>query len=180
MCSMRMKTGEGWLSFLPIQAQWKSSHTDCRGGADFQLLAGHRGDARDFLLLVSEPGLDQAGAPLARVTQKIIDPRNPATPVGQLCESHSCSATSAARFFQRQISGNRAKPSGDPKAIQHSKTLAANLSVQTKPAELSWSFYRVAANNDLYAPVLEFADGISLDLSQRRQFLGSDHAAGTQ
>jgi hypothetical protein len=36
--------------------------------------------------------------------------------------------------------------------------LAAHFKDQTPSAEVTWSFYRVTANTDLYAPVLEFAD----------------------
>jgi len=127
------------------------------GGADFQLLAGHRGDARDFLLLISESGGAQAGAPLARVT-KIVDPRMPAAPVGQFANP-TVAALRAQLEFSNAKSPPTARSLSETLSDSTLETLAANLNVQTKPAELSWSFYRVEANNDLYAPVLEFADG---------------------
>jgi hypothetical protein len=61
----------------PTGAQEELSYRLPRG-ADFQLLAGHRGDVRDFLVLVTESSTGQTGASIARVT-KIIDPRIPAT-----------------------------------------------------------------------------------------------------
>ena len=67
-------------------------------GADFQLLAGHRGDASDFLLLITEPAMDHAGAPFASVT-KIIDPRIPATPVGQFANPTVAALRAQLEFF---------------------------------------------------------------------------------
>ena len=126
-------------------------------GASFQLLAGHRGDARDFLVLVTESGADQAGASPARIT-KIVDPRIPATPVGQFADP-----TVAGLRAQLEFSGamTPTPTAGQLEAPGGStlETLAANLRKQTHSAELVWSFYRVAANGNLYAPVLEFADG---------------------
>ena len=126
-------------------------------GADFQLLAGHRGDARDFLLLVTEPGTDQAGSPAARVT-KIIDPRIPNVPIGQFANS-TIAALRAQLEFSNVTSPETARGRTGPLSDSTLETLAANLREQTHSAELTWSFYRVAANNSLYAPVLEFADG---------------------
>jgi hypothetical protein len=127
-------------------------------GADFQLLSGHRGDARDFLVLVTESGTDHAGAPLARVT-KIIDPRIPATPVGQFADP-----IVAALQAQLEFSSTGAAPApgasrSESPGVSTLETLAANLHEQAHSSDLVWSFYHVAANTSLYAPVLEFADG---------------------
>jgi hypothetical protein len=126
-------------------------------GASYQLLAGHYGDARDFLVLVTESGTDQAGTTTNHET-KIIDPRNPAAPVGQFAN-----AMVAALQGQLEFSGPpRQTPSaGRPVMPSESilEMLAANLQKETPPAGVTWSFYRLAPNNRLYAPVLEFADG---------------------
>ncbi len=126
-------------------------------GADFQLLAGHRGDARDFLLLVTESGADRTGAANARII-KIIDPRNPATPVGQFANSTVAALRAQLEFSGTALPTSRAGRSEPPSAA-NLETLAANLREQTQSAKFAWSFYRVAANDDLYAPVLEFANG---------------------
>jgi hypothetical protein len=126
-------------------------------GADFQLLAGHRGDLRDFLVLVTESGTGQIAAGNARVT-KIIDPRIPAAPIGQFANP-----IVAALRAQLEFSGaSPQKPNaGRPVMPSDSilQTLAANLQKEAHSPEIVWSFYRVAANSSLYAPVLEFADG---------------------
>lgn len=126
-------------------------------GADFQLLAGHQGDARDFLVLVSEPGTRQNGATTARMT-KIIDPRMPATLAGQF-------ANPAVAALRAMLDFSDATPltltAGPVQQLSGStlEALAANLREQSGSTELAWSFYRVVADNALYAPVLEFADG---------------------
>jgi hypothetical protein len=126
-------------------------------GESFQLLAGHLGDARDFLVLVTESGTDQAGTTTAHET-KIIDPRNPAAPVGKFAN-----AMVAALRGQLEFSGPppQTPSAGRPGMLSEStlEMLAANLQKETLSAGVAWSFYRVAPNNSLYAPVLEFADG---------------------
>ena len=125
-------------------------------GADFRLLAGHRGDGRDFLVLVTESDASQTGATTAQLT-KIIDPRIPATPLG-----HFANPNVAAFRAQLELSaGPSTEEKGSPsQSMSEStlETLAANLRKQTASADITWSFYRVAPNNSLYAPVLEFAD----------------------
>jgi hypothetical protein len=126
-------------------------------GANFQLLAGHRGDARDFLVLVTTPGKDQNGAANPRVTE-IIDPRNPADLVGKFSDPTVAALRAQFEFSSAASSASSAVPSGAP-SESTLKTLAANLREQTHSAEITWSFYRVTPNNALYAPVLEFANG---------------------
>jgi len=125
-------------------------------GADFQLLAGHRGDARDFLLLITEASADQTGSSVARVT-KIIDPRIPNAPIGQFANP-AVAALRAQIDFSSVTSPAAARGSAEPPSDAILESLAANLREQTHSAELIWSFYRVKANNGLYAPVLEFAE----------------------
>jgi hypothetical protein len=126
-------------------------------GADFQLLAGHKGDVRDFLVLVTESGMGQTGTATARVTT-IIDPRIPATPVGQFANPTVAELRALIEFSGATSPTSTA---GRSELLSEStlETLAANLHKQTLSTGLVWSFYRVEANNDLYAPVLEFADG---------------------
>jgi len=126
-------------------------------GANFELLAGHRGDVRDFLLLVAETGAGRTGATVARATQ-IIDPRVPATSVGQYTNP-TVAALRAELEFSVVTPPKQETGSGHPLSESTLDTLAANLRRQSHSAEVVWSFYRVTANNNLYAPVLEFADG---------------------
>ncbi len=136
-------------------------------GANFQLLAGHQGDMRDFLVLVTEPGPDQNGATPVPVTRipvtKIIDPRQPAALLGQFTNPTVAALRAALEFTGAGAAS--ATPGASPtEQVSEStlETLAAHLAAhfkdQTRSAEVTWSFYRVTANNELYAPVLEFAD----------------------
>lgn len=125
-------------------------------GASFQLLAGHRGDIRDFLVLVTETGADQAGPGASRVTT-IVDPRNPGSPVGRFANP----TVAALRALLQFPGATPATIASHADSLDDSvlNTLAANLKIQSRSAGLAWSFYRVKANDSLYAPVLEFADG---------------------
>ncbi len=154
-------------------------------GANFQLLAGHQGDMRDFLVLVTEPGTDQNGAtpvPMATIpapeipvtsvpVTTIIDPRQPAAPLGQftdptvaalraLLEFTGAGAVSAPRGARRteQVSESTLETLAAHLAASLAGHLAKHPNDQTRSAEVTWSFYRVTANTELYAPVLEFAD----------------------
>jgi hypothetical protein len=147
-------------------------------GANFQLLAGHRGDARDFLILVTESVANQNGAavvPMSRTSvaktsvtsipvtsipvisipvTKIIDPRSPATPLGQFTNP-TVAALSALLEFTPTIPGTSNRELVSDSTLE---TLAEHLKQQTPSADVAWSFYRVTANDELYAPILEFAD----------------------
>ena len=69
----------------------------------------------------------------------------------------------AALRAQLEFSGSSPqKPNaGRPEMLNESTldNLAANLQKETLSTGVVWSFYRLKANNSLYAPVLEFADG---------------------
>jgi hypothetical protein len=124
-------------------------------GAQFQLLAGHPGDARDFLILVTEHVAHAADAAAARKTE-IIDPRRPSTPLAQFTNE------TVAALYAQLVFTNAITAAPEAAGIEQSSEtmltkLAAHLDEQTRPSELAWSFYRVAVNTELYAPVLEFA-----------------------
>ena len=126
-------------------------------GARFQLLAGHRGDARDFLVLVNGPGRQNRGK-IGAFVSEIVDPRLPGIPLGEF-DNPTVAALRAQLEFQGADAG---KPVADGPAEATDATLATlagHLDQQTHAGEFAWSFYRVAPNNDLYAPVLEFAHG---------------------
>ena len=132
-------------------------------GANFQLLAGHQGDMRDFLVLVTEPGTDQKGAtpvPVARIqVTKIIDPRQPAARLGQF-RNPTVAALRALLEFTGAGAVSATTGASRTEQVSEStlETLAAHLKDQTRSAGVTWSFYRVTANSELYAPILEFAD----------------------
>ena len=148
-----------------------------RPGANFQLLAGHQGDLRDFLVIVTEPGSDQNGATPVPVTtipvtkipitkipiMKIIDPRQPAAPLGQFTNPTVASLRALLEFTRAGAASATAGASPTEQVSDSTlETLAANLAAyhkdQTRSDEIMWSFYRVTANTELYAPILEFAD----------------------
>jgi hypothetical protein len=124
-------------------------------GAQFQLLAGHRGDARDFLVLVTERVAHPADVAAARKTE-IIDPRRPSTPLAQFT-NETVAALCAQLAFTNAISTAPEAARIEQLSESMLTKLAEHLDEQTRPAELAWSFYRVAVDADLYAPVLEFA-----------------------
>ena len=134
-------------------------------GASYELLASHRGDARDFLVLVTRPAT-QGQTAAASSSTVIVDPRSPADSLGQYTDP-KVAALRALLAFSGARSGTspaRGAALEDDAAL---KTLATRLDQQAgadndqqSPAgSFSWSFYRVVANPSLYAPVLEFADG---------------------
>ena len=132
-------------------------------GANFQLLAGHQGDMRDFLVLVTEPGTDQNGATPVPVTRipvtKIIDPRQPAAPLGQFTNPIVAALRALLEFTGAgAVSATPDASRAEQVSNSTLETLVARLEDQTRSAEVTWSFYRVTANNELYAPILEFAD----------------------
>lgn len=128
-------------------------------GAQFQLLAGHRGDARDFLVLVTDFVRQPGPAKSGRITE-IIDPRLPATPLGQFHDSTVAALRAELEFTNAvpttPVTSRVKNPSETTIA-----TLVPHLEAQTLPAHFEWSFYRVAVDPELYAPVLEFAPGES-------------------
>ena len=127
-------------------------------GAQFQLLAGHRRDPRDFLILVNEPR-KPAGREVGESVTEIIDPRQPEVPLGEF-------ANPAEAALQAQLDFAVAvepRKSGEDRAVETPRAalaaLAAELDRQTSPGKFRWSFFRVVANTELYAPVLELAQG---------------------
>jgi hypothetical protein len=126
-------------------------------GASYEMLSGHRGDARDFLLLVAQPAAEQKGSAAAASTL-IIDPQSPADPLGQYADK-KVAALRAMLIFNGPGSGSPTAARAVNEDDATLQTLAAHLDQQSRSDDVSWSFYRVAANPSLYAPVLEFADG---------------------
>jgi hypothetical protein len=125
-------------------------------GVPFQLLAGHRGDARDFLILLNEPQKPQNGKTGNFITN-IIDPRHADAPIGQY-DSSVVAALRAQLDFGAPVTGESAAARAANVSDATLATLAANLS-QEAPGEFVWSFYRVASNTELYAPIFELAEG---------------------
>jgi hypothetical protein len=126
-------------------------------GAQFQLVVGHRGDARDFLVLVTKPFAGQTAASSDHVTE-VVDPRLPTTSLGQFT-SVTVAGLCAQLAFSDSCPTARQTVRTGLLSEQMLATLGANLAEQTRPADIEWSFYRVAVNPELYAPVLEFALG---------------------
>ncbi len=123
-------------------------------GAHVQFLAGKPGDRRDFLVLVTR----KADGLASGAVTTIVDPRNPESAIGQYSDPRA-----AAMHGLLALSGNDAGAQEEaPTQTQRDSApeiLAARLSRQFQTGAFSWSFYRVAADEAIYAPVLEFAAG---------------------
>jgi hypothetical protein len=134
-------------------------------GASYELLAGHRGDARDFLLLVTRPATQRQTAAASSSTV-IVDPRSSADPLGQYADPKVAAlrallAFSGARSDPSPATGGVLEDDATLKelASRLDQQMGADKDQQSPAGSFSWSFFRVAANPSLYAPVLEFADG---------------------
>jgi hypothetical protein len=124
--------------------------------AEYQLLAGQRGDTRDFLLLVTQPVTAADGRVAGSVTT-IIDPHLPASPLGQYANARVAALRALLSFRDSDL------PVREEVRFSFSsnaalETLITHLDEQTHSGDIVWSFYRVGSNPNLYAPVLEFAD----------------------
>jgi hypothetical protein len=109
--------------------------------ATFHVLAGQPGDAHDFLVVISE-----------QATTKIIDPRQPDVVLGQSSDP-VLAELMAALDFSPAPSVSEA-PGSSESALA---TLVDHLKKESGSPRLTWSFQRVTANPELYAPILEFA-----------------------
>ena len=132
-------------------------------GANFQLLAGHQGDLRDFLVLVTEPGTDQNGAtPVSVATipvtsiplTKIIDPRQPAVSLGQFTNPTVAALRAQLEFtgagaVSAKLEARRTEQVSESTLETLAAHLAAHLAKhpndQTRSDKVTWSFYRVTA-----------------------------------
>jgi len=125
-------------------------------GSKWQLLAGHTGDQRDFLTLVTNPAEKISGGQQASTTV-IIDPRVPAA------IARYAGPLEAALRAQLEFQSSALGHSDLQKAFSSSDATLSNLAKRLEQgfgrAELEWSFYRVRPDERLYAPVLELAPG---------------------
>jgi hypothetical protein len=107
---------------------------------------------------VTESAANQAAGDSGQLT-KIIDPRNPAIPLGQ--SANFVVAAIRAQLEFSSANSPAAKGQGsNSEAVGEStvETFASNLITQAHSADITWSFYRITPDNSLYAPVLEFAE----------------------
>lgn len=120
----------------------------------FELLAGHPGDAHDFLVLttrVRTPPGSGATEPITTIT----DPEHPDSPLGEFDDPL------IARLAAQIIFSGGATEHGSANAPTPADltTLAVHLKQQAPSPQFEWSFFRVTPNPELYAPVLELASG---------------------
>jgi hypothetical protein len=144
---MLQTTGSKELEQLPYQIP---------ATAKYQLLAGRRGDARKFLLVVTRPGTGSGGV-AGELISEIIDPLLPGEPLGQYKNSEVATLRALLDFETASQEGVDSKVPGP--SDRELETLVANLHSQSGAPDIKWTFYRVKADPELYAPVLEFADG---------------------
>jgi hypothetical protein len=109
--------------------------------ARYEMLAGERGDRRDFLVL-AEQGNEV----------RIVDPWHAERDLGTY-KSWEVAALRAVLDFGSERSGASGQAPDDATL----GTLAQNLLQQALPEKYEWSFFRVKPEPALYAPVLEFA-----------------------
>jgi hypothetical protein len=123
-------------------------------GAWFRLLAGQRGDARDFLVLTTKREGNPSEASTVQQTE-VIDPRLPAKPLGEFSDETVAELYAQLEFAQiASTTSSEGVPSNAALAL-----LVKHLDEETRPGEFQWSFYRPVVNAELYAPILEFAPG---------------------
>jgi hypothetical protein len=125
-------------------------------GAKYQLLGGRNGDAREFLLLVTESRPSEDGA--ADSVTDIIDPRFPNQPLGRYRNPELADLRALLDLAAENGHESGSATSGGPSDRELERQVA-NLHAQSGSPELNWTFYRVKPNPELYAPVLEFAHG---------------------
>ncbi len=122
-------------------------------GAQYQLLAGHRGDLREFLVLITEKNTQAGGA--TAPTTRIVDPSRPEVTLGEYADPTIAALRAQLEFTQESYAQIPASGESDAALA----ILAMHLNGQVQSREYTWSFFRVTPNADLYAPVLEFAPG---------------------
>ena len=126
---------------LPEDAKWK-------------LLAGRVGGRTDFLVLVTESTGAVASGAGGSVTT-IVDPRRPATHIAQYDDPIVAELRAEIELGRESLDGKSEDPlqADDPTL----RTLAGVLRRGSGELKLSWSFYNVSPDPDLYAPTIELA-----------------------
>ena len=148
---------DGRLVVALPNGDWEGLPYRLPAGSEWQLLAGHAGDLRDFLVLVTDSGENISGGQAAATTA-IIDPRYPAAPIARYADR--LEAALRAQFaFQSSSSGRKSVQEPFSSSDATLSNLVKHLEQDFGPAELAWSFYRVRPDERLYAPVLEPAPG---------------------
>jgi hypothetical protein len=137
-------------------------------GDAFHLLAGQPGDAHDFLVVVSEHNViskhnadstetvKSTQAVTAQFTTKIIDPDQPDVVLGQSSDP-VLAELMAALDFSPAASAAPTSPEVLGSSESTLAILVEHLRTESGSPQLAWSFQRVTANPELYAPILEFA-----------------------
>lgn len=126
-------------------------------GSQWRLLAGHKGDRRDFLALVTTPPAKVKGGREGPTTE-IIDPRHPATPLARYADP-LVAGVQAQIEFRATAAVETERPNPDSSNNTALTALAERLKQESGRSDLTWSFYRVSPDPKLYAPVLELAPG---------------------
>jgi len=126
-------------------------------GLQWELLAGHRSDRRDFLVLVTHP-TTSAGNERAVGTTEVIDPRRPATFIARYADPN-VAGLRAQLDFEGAESVETAPKNAARLDDATLAALAQRLEREPGHPDVTWSFYRVSPDPELYAPVLELAPG---------------------
>jgi hypothetical protein len=120
-------------------------------------MAGHRGDTRDFLVLLEQPARQGKGKTEDPIFE-IVDHWLPEVPLGEFANS-PVARLRAKLEFRGPETGKAGAGNATDVTDTSLATLVGDLDQETRQGEFNGSFFRVEANTELYAPVLELAEG---------------------
>jgi len=124
-------------------------------GAKWKLLAGRVGGRTDFLVMVTEY-LASAGSGAGSVTT-IVDPRRPSAHMAHYDDTVAAELHAAIELGGGSVDGKSEDTlQRDDTTL---RTLAQRLRQESGELKLSWSFYNITPDPDLYAPTIELAPG---------------------
>ncbi|HUJ80594.1 MAG TPA: hypothetical protein VLW83_01860 [Candidatus Acidoferrales bacterium] len=125
-------------------------------GSKWKLLADRRGGQTNFLVLVTD-ATARAGSPIQTASTRIVDPSRPAA---QAVEYEDPVVAELRAELEWNAAGSRDdKHAADPVGDNTLLALADSLRRESGQPALSWSFYTVSPDPDLYAPIVELAPG---------------------
>ena len=125
-------------------------------GSNLKLLAGRVGSRTDFLVMVTKSTEGARSGARSSFTT-IIDPRRPAAHIGPYGDPVVAELRAEIELGSRSADGDSQNPLQVEDATLDN--LAESLRRDSGENELSWSFYWVSPDPDIYAPTVELAPG---------------------
>jgi hypothetical protein len=125
-------------------------------GSNWKLLAGRVGGRTDFLVMVTA-STEGVGSRAGSSFTTIIDPRRPAAHMGQYGDPVVAELRAEIEL------GSRSADGGSENSVQVEDATLGNLAARLRrdsgENELSWSFFWVSPDPEIYAPTVELAPG---------------------